>query len=195
MEKFLSFFFFLLLSLSFKNITYAQQEIETCFTFIEVGAYKKAVEIGKLAIKKYPKNSNAYGCLGYAYYTLGELKPAYENLTKAETLAKNKKELMYIYNIMGKIEHSLGNLDDALFYYNKSLNLAKDLDNTDYQVDILNNMGKIYRSKRTLNKALSCYVKALSLEIKNKYPFITIFLLYIAKEMILKRLLKTYKRL
>jgi tetratricopeptide (TPR) repeat protein len=191
MEKVLSFFFFLLLSLlPFKNITYAQQEIETCFTFIEVGAYKKAVEIGKLAIKKYPKNSNVYGCLGYAYYALGEFKPAYENLTKAESLAKNKEELMYIYNIMGKIEHSLGNLDDALLYYNRSLSLAKTLGNTDYQVDILNNMGKIYRSKKEWDKAFSYYGKALGLEIKKKYPFITILLIYVAKEMIFKRLLK-----
>ena len=135
MEKILSFFFFLLLSfLPFKNIANAQQEIEACFTFIEVGAYKKATEVGKLAIKKYPKNPNAYGCLGYAYYALGEFELAYENLKKAESLAKNKEELMYIYNIMGKIEHSLGNLDNALLYYNKSLKLAENLGNTDLRL-------------------------------------------------------------
>jgi hypothetical protein len=65
--------------LSFKNIAYAQQEINACLTFIQAGDYKRAIEAGKLAVKKYPKNSKAYGCLGFAYYALGELKLAYEN--------------------------------------------------------------------------------------------------------------------
>ena len=181
--------------LPFKNIANAQQEIEACFTFIEVGAYKRAVEVGNLAVKKYPKNPNAYGCLGYAYYARGEFKPAYENLKKAESLAKNKKELMYIYNIIGKIEHNMGNLDDALLYYSKSLSLAKISGNTDYQVDIFYNMGKIYRNKKALNKALSCYGKAFGLEIKKKYPFIAILLFYIAKEIFFKKLLKTYRKI
>jgi len=79
MIKVLSIFFLLLIILAFKNIGYAKTSIDACWTFNKAGDFKRAIEAGKLAVKKYPKNSKAYGCLGFAYYALGELKLAYEN--------------------------------------------------------------------------------------------------------------------
>jgi len=60
MKKILSIFLLLLSFLAFKNIAYAQRKIDACRTFIEAGDYKRAVEVGKLAVKKYPKNPKAY---------------------------------------------------------------------------------------------------------------------------------------
>jgi hypothetical protein len=91
MKKALSIFFLLLSILAFKNIAYAQQEIKECINFIEAGDYKRAVQVGKIAVEKYPENVPAYSCLGLAYYKVGELKLAYENMKKAESLTNNKK--------------------------------------------------------------------------------------------------------
>jgi len=162
MKKVLSIL--LLLSfLPFKNIAYAQQEIAACFTFLNAGDYKRAVEVAKLAVKQYPKNSKAYDCLGYAYYFLGELNLALENFKKAESLTSNKEDLIRIYNIIGVILQRLGPLDDALLYFSRSLSLAKDLGNTDLQAGLLNNIAAIYHDKGELDKALSYYEESLRL--------------------------------
>jgi len=144
--------------------TYDQPEIKACWAFINVGDYKRAIEAGKLAVEKYPKDPEAYLCLGLAYFEVEELKLALENLKKAESLINNKAVLMQIYNIIGRIFHRMGYLDDALLYCIRSLSLAKDLGNKDLQVSILNNIAGIYKDKGELDKALSYYEEALSLQ-------------------------------
>jgi tetratricopeptide (TPR) repeat protein len=158
-----------------KNITYSQleitnsqSEINTCFNFINTGDYKKAIEVGKLAVQKYPENSVAYYCLGEAYHKIGELNLAYENMKKAESLTNNKEDLMHIYNKIGQILESMGNLDDAALYFMKSLISAKELNNIDMQASILNNIANVYSSKGELDKALSYYEESLSLRTNEK---------------------------
>jgi tetratricopeptide (TPR) repeat protein len=145
------------------GMAYAQQEIYACFNFNKIGDYKRAIETGKLAVKKYPKNSDTYYCLGYAYHNIGELKLAYENMKKAESLTNKKEDLMYIYNEIGMILYSMGYLDNALLYCSRSLSLAKDLGDTDMQGAILNNIALIYKDKGELDKALSYYEESLNL--------------------------------
>jgi len=168
MKKTLSIFLLLLSLLVFKNIAYAQQEIDACWNFNKAGDYKRAIESGQSAIKKYPYNSEAYRCLGNAYYNVGELKSAYDNMKKAERLTNNKKVLMYIYNDIGRILGRMGNLDDSFLYYNRSLSLAKDLGNTDMQATLLNNIALIYENKGELDKALSYYEESLNLQTNEK---------------------------
>jgi tetratricopeptide (TPR) repeat protein len=169
MKKALSIFFLLFSLLVFKNISYAKTPIDVCQTFIEAGNYKRAIEAGKLAVKKYPKDAEAYFCLGKAYYNVGELELAYKNMKKAESLTNNKKGLMYIYNKIGMILDGMGYSNDALLYYSKSLSLAKDLGNTDMQAATLNNIALIYSNKGELDKALSYYEESLSLTTNEKY--------------------------
>jgi len=168
MKKALSIFFLLLSLLAFKNIAYAETPIVACWNFNKAGDYKRAIEAGKLAVKKYPKNSDAYFCLGIAYHNVGELKLAYENMKKAESLTNNKEDLMSIYNQIGRILHSVGYLDDALLYYSRSLNLAKDLGDTAMQAALLNNIALMYSKKGESDKALSYYEESLSLGIDEK---------------------------
>jgi len=159
MRKALSIFFLLALL----HTSYAKTPIDTCWDFNYAGDYKRAIEAGKLAVKKYPKNSNSYYCLGIAYHNAGELKLAYENLKKAESLTNKKEYLMYIYNQIGLILGGMGYLDDALLYFSRSLSLVKDLGNTDMQADLLNNIALIYDKKGELDKALSYYEESLNL--------------------------------
>jgi tetratricopeptide (TPR) repeat protein len=168
MKKALSIFFLLLSLLAFKNIAYAETPLDACLNFYKAGDYKRAIEAGKLAVKKYPYNLLAYSCLGGAYYKVGELKLAYENMKKAESLTNNKASLMYIYNQIGMILKDMGYSNDALLYYSRSLSLAKDLGNTDMQAPLLNNIAGIYKDKGELDKALSYYEESLSLETNEK---------------------------
>jgi tetratricopeptide (TPR) repeat protein len=86
-----------------ENLTTSQPEVEACFNFHKSGDYKKAVEAGKEAVKKYPNNFKAHYCLGLNYRVLGELKLALEHMKKAESLTSNKRDLMHIYNEIGLI--------------------------------------------------------------------------------------------
>jgi tetratricopeptide (TPR) repeat protein len=168
MRKALSIFFLLLSLLAFKNIAYAETLIDACWNFNKAGDYKRAIESGKLAVKKDPYNSDAYYCLGEAYFNIGELKSAYENMKKAESLTNNKKDLMYIYSWTGIILDKMGYSDDALLYYSRSLSLAKDLGNIAAQASLLNNIAVIYKDKGELDKALSYYEESLSLKTNEK---------------------------
>jgi tetratricopeptide (TPR) repeat protein len=167
MKKALSILFLIGL-LASGNIAYAQQEIDACITFNEAGDYKRAIEAGKLAVKKYPKDPLAYICLGLTYYNVGEFNLAYENAKKAESLTVNKEDLMDIYSLIGNILMSMGRLDDALLYYNRSLSLTKDLGKIDMQAPLLNNIAIIYYRKGELDKALSYYEKSLYLQTNEK---------------------------
>jgi tetratricopeptide (TPR) repeat protein len=168
MKKALSIFFLLLSILAFKNIAYAETPLDACWNFIDAGDYKRAIEAGKLAVKKYPKNSDAYSCLGYTYYKIGELKLAYENMKKAESLTNKKEDLMRIYNEIGLILEKMGYLDDALLYFSRSLSLAKYLGNTDMQATLLNNIAMIYYVIGELDEALSYFEESLSLKTNEK---------------------------
>jgi tetratricopeptide (TPR) repeat protein len=146
------------------EITHSQPEIDACSNFLKAGDYKKAIEFGKLAVQKYPENPAAYYCLAETYYKVGELNLAYVNMKKAESLTNNKEDLMHIYNRIGLIMSNMGNLDDAVLYFMKSLISAKELNNIDMQASILNNIANVYNSKGELDKALSYLEESLSLQ-------------------------------
>ena len=167
----------------FNSHSHVETPIEECWTFNNNKDYKRAIESGKLAIEKYPDNSEAYRCLGTAYYNTGELNLAYENIKKAESLTNDKEGLMDIYKQIGEILHKMGRLDDALLYYNKALKLIEDSEienlndknpnnrvNRIYEelmegdrIEILNNIALIYEEKGQLDKALNYYRESLSL--------------------------------
>jgi tetratricopeptide (TPR) repeat protein len=141
------------------GMVYAQQEIDACLNFNKAGDYKKAIEAGQSAIKKYPKDSMAYRCLGeaylklyiYHYFNKGDivngqkfLKLAYKSMEKATSLTNNKEDLMYINKEIGEILDYMGYFDKAVSYYKKSLNLAKGLGNTDMQAYLLKQIAEYY---------------------------------------------------
>jgi tetratricopeptide (TPR) repeat protein len=168
MRRALSLLFIILSLLVFKNLAFAQPEVEACLNFYHARDYKRAIEAGKRAVQKYPKNPNAHFCLGISYYQVGEFKLALEHMKRAESLTSNKKDLMYIYNQIGLIYNVMGNLDDALLYYSRSLSLARDLGSKSMQAANLNNIAEIYRAKGEFNKALSYFEESLRLKTDEK---------------------------
>ncbi len=173
MKKAFSLLFIILSLLAFKNFTFAQQEVDACFNFREAGDYRRAIEAGKIAVKKYPNNLHAHGCLAMSYYEIGELKLALEHMKKAESLASDKRSLMHVYNWLGLIYSGMGYLDDAILYYNRSLSLARSLGDRRGQALVLNNMANIYEKKDELDKALSYYEESLRLKTNEKEKAIT----------------------
>jgi tetratricopeptide (TPR) repeat protein len=144
------------------------KEVYECYNFLKAGDYKKAIEAGKRAIKKYPNNPVAHYCLGISYHKIGELKLALEHMKRAESLTSDKKKLMYIYNEIGLIYLKIGYLDDALLYLSRSLSLARDLENRSMQASVLNNIAGIYGYKGELDKALGYIEESLRLKTDEK---------------------------
>ena len=149
-------------------MAYVEPEIATCEYYNARSLCESAIESGKLAVKKYPKNLTAYYCLAEAYSCAEDFKLAIETMKKAESVAKNKKDLIDFYIKIGDLFKDAGKFDDALLYYNKSLGLAVDLKNLSKQVQILNIIAVMYESKGDLDKALSYYEKSLNLPISEK---------------------------
>jgi len=168
MRRALSLLFIILSLLVFKNLAFAQPEVDACFNFYNARDYKRAIEAGKRAVQKYPKNSDAHFCLGKSYRMVGEFNLALEHMKRAESLTSNKKDLMYIYNQIGMIYEGMGYLDDALLYYSRSLSLARDLGSRSEQASLLNNIAGIYRNKGELDKALGYYEESLRLQTDEK---------------------------
>jgi tetratricopeptide (TPR) repeat protein len=173
MRKALSLLFIILSLLAFRNFAFAQPEVDACYNFHNAGDYKRSIEAGRVAVEKYPNNSDAHYCLGISYHAIGEFKLALEHLKKAENLTSDKGDLMYIYNQIGLIYRRMGYLDDALLYYSKSLSLARDIGDRSVQASVLNNIALIYRKKGELDKALGYYEESLSLETDEKEKAIT----------------------
>jgi len=168
MKKAFSLLFIILSLFSFKNFAFAQPEVDACYNFYKAGDYRRAIEAGKVAVQKYPNNIDAHFCLGASYYAIGEFKLALEHMKKAERLTSDKEDLMDIYNQVGIIYEKMGYLDDALFYYNRSLSLARDLRDKSMQASVLNNIGVIYEKKGELDKALGFYEESLRLKTDEK---------------------------
>jgi tetratricopeptide (TPR) repeat protein len=168
MRRALSLLLIILSLLVFKNLAFAQPEVDACFNFYDARDYKRAIEAGKRAVQKYPNNSGAHFCLGISYSQIGELKLALEHLKRAESLTSHKEDLMYIYGWIGLIYHRMGYLDDALLYHSRSLSLARDLGDRRMQAANLNNIAEIYRKKGEFDKALNYYEESLRLKTDEK---------------------------
>jgi tetratricopeptide (TPR) repeat protein len=168
MKKAFSLLFIILSLLAFKNFSFAWPEVDACFNFRKAGDYRRAIEAGKIAVKKYPNNLHAHGCLAMSYYEIGELKLALEHMKKAESLASDKRSLMQVYNWLGLIYSGMGYLDDAILYYNRSLSLARSLGDRRGQAAVLSNIARIYRDKGELDKALGYFEESLRLTTDEK---------------------------
>ena len=160
--------FIVLLFLVSVGLSYAKSEVDNCFNYLKAGDYQRAISAGKRAVKLYPGNSDAHLCLGIAYYKVGELDKALRSMKEAERLATDKRDLAIIYNRLGLIYDNKGDLDNALFYYNKDLGLSKELGDKRGEAAALNNIATIYEKKRMLDKALEYYEQSLRLQYDEK---------------------------
>ena len=147
---------------------WAGPDLDACWNFSKAGDYPRAIASGKRAIKAEPRNPGSFYCLSKAYYSSGELKLALPEMQQAERLATGKEDLMYIYNFMGLILDNMGDKEQALQQYNRSLSLARELSNNDQEATALNNVASIFQDLGQLDQALEYFEKSLELRPDDK---------------------------
>lgn len=130
----------------------------------------------KLALEKtlVAKNSSSedsvkaviHNQLGRIYLQLSNYKDAKINLTSAmkiNTLLNLKKNLQGNYINYGTYMNEMMEIDSAIFYYNKSYDLAKELQDTTGIIASLNNLGYVNAMLGNVDKEQSYYRKILSM--------------------------------
>jgi tetratricopeptide (TPR) repeat protein len=133
--------------------------IEKCRKAIENGDLIKALELAKQSVETYPDNFESYLCLAAVYYDMKNFKKALENLKKAEKLTSDKENLINIYYYIAEIYVDTNELDNALTYFHKTLDLIKHTNkDTAY---ILSRIADTYFRKGNLKKSIEYYSKAL----------------------------------
>jgi CHAT domain-containing protein len=76
----------------------------------------------------------------------------------------NRRKIASLLNNIGVLYETQGNYEQALNYYQKSLELAKTLENDRGIARTLNNMGVIHYRQRHYDLALQCYHESLTLK-------------------------------
>jgi tetratricopeptide (TPR) repeat protein len=140
-----------------------RKEIDECYKLQEEGDYQKAIEVGEIAIKKYPKDPLAYYHLSRAYFKAGKNEIGYKTKEKADNLIKKEKPMISVYKNLGIIYRMLGELDEAFSYYEKVLNLAKDMGDKNMASILLCNIAIAYYCKGNLGEALKCCQESINL--------------------------------
>jgi len=151
-----------------QTTAFAQTYVERCMDYYDAGDYKRAIEEGKKAVRFYPNNFDAHFCLGASYWKVGELDLALSSMKNAEKFALSKEDLSFVYHYLGSIYDYKGDLDNALFYYSKSLSLSRELGDKEGEASALGGIANVYRSKGDLDKALDYYEQSLKLKTDEK---------------------------
>jgi len=156
------YFLALLLVFGLVSVTYAN-EIEKCANYFKSQNYQLALQAGQKAVRFYPRSADAHFCLGKTYTKLGDFKLSIKELKTAEKLTNNKDVLGSIYSYIGGDYDNLGDLDNALLYYDRQLEIARDLNDKEGESEALNNIAGIYVKQGNYDKALEYYNKSLQL--------------------------------
>lgn len=101
----------------------------------------------------------------------GDYQKALKCMNAALALAKKinyKSEEAEIYNGIALNNHFMGNLDNALFNYQKSLSLFKEIKDTASTALILYNIAQVYFIKTEYNKALNHAFESLKISEQTK---------------------------
>jgi len=157
-----NYFLALVLVLSLASVANAN-EIEKCFNYFYSQNYQLALQAGQNAVRIYPRSAEAHMCLGGTYSQLGYFDLGIKEFKTAEKLTDNKAALGAIYSFIGNDYYSLGDLNNALLYYDRQLEIARDLNNQKKEGIALNNIALIYQDQGNYDKALEYFNKSLQL--------------------------------
>ncbi len=104
----------------------------------------------------------------YYYQKNPDLATFYtDQIIKEAKLSENKVWESFGYNEYGRIEESKGNIDKALHWHLKALDLRKEIEDKDKQADSYEKIGRCYFEKTNYDSALFFYKKALVLNKEN----------------------------
>jgi tetratricopeptide (TPR) repeat protein len=156
--------YFLALVLMFGLVSVANaNEIEKCANYLNSQNYQLALQAGQNAVRIYPQSAEAHACLGEAYTDLGYFNLSIKELKTAEKLTNSKDVLGRIYSLIGIDYDILGDLDNALLYYDGALIIARDLNDEEGESIALSSIAGVYEQQGNYDKALEYYNKSLQL--------------------------------
>ena len=131
------------------------------------GNLNKAIDHFLKAMEIFQKINDSTGItktylgLGLTHYYLKNLENSLEYNNLALTVSKkiNKKHIDKIYNNIGLVYMSLNQNDSALYYFEKSIINAIEINNKNVAVYSYGNIASIYLSQEKFKKALDIYKK------------------------------------
>ncbi|MFX0041625.1 MAG: tetratricopeptide repeat protein [Candidatus Hodarchaeota archaeon] len=104
------------------------------------------------------------------YYKKRDLSSALKNLELASKNFKEEKDLLneaICYNEIGIIQEDLGFFDQAIYHFNRALEILKDLNEYQKAIKTLNNLGNVYYLINDLEHSYKYYQEALNLSEHN----------------------------
>jgi tetratricopeptide (TPR) repeat protein len=141
----------------------------------EQGEYEKALQIFKTVVKKQPSSAFALRDVGHAAFHLQDFTTALDYYEKALKIQPN---LLGVYFNTGLIHMKRGHVNDAVYYFQETLQRAHPLTPGAYYSGLFHtmesltlqcrlNLGALFKSRGELEKALEQYRMALEMNPKN----------------------------
>jgi signal transduction histidine kinase len=166
--------------LNAKNINYKAGEIESklieCIVYINTNKSKKAYDLlmniktEKEVLNNVYLNAKTLFTLGFYYYSTGQYDLAIKYFEDEIELLKNVNNFNLLYNAnihLGKTYIKIGNLQEAKFYHENAIQIAKKSSIVDFpkQHDLL---GEIFHAQKLFEAALESYYKGLKANYRSK---------------------------
>lgn len=139
-------------------------EIDNCFDALKIKDFVRAVSVGRDAVLKFPRNSDAFYCLGQAYRETGQLQMAIPLLKRAERLAFNKQDLLFVVSQIGVAQQAAGDYTAAQSEFERALALARELRDAHMEASSLSNLAVALTRRGEYDQALAHYQEALALK-------------------------------
>ena len=138
------------------------------------GKYKESAEYGIQAVRQY-EALNMLDQVAYRYAEMGygmkysNLEKALSYMRKGKSIAErdqNEKVLKDIYNNYGVLKEIENELDSALYFYNRSLKIKQQQNDTIGIPYSLSNMAGVYGLQKNFDKAKTYFNKALETRLR-----------------------------
>lgn len=148
-------------------------EVDDCFAALKTFDFGAAVSVGREAVVKYPRNSDAFYCLGQAYRETGQLQMAVPLLKRAERLTNSKEDLLFVVSQIGVAHQAAGDYAAAQTEFERALVLAKEVKNPHMEASSLSNLAVVFTKRGKFDQALVHYQEALSLKEREEDKAVT----------------------
>lgn len=128
--------------------------------------YNKSIEYYDKTIKLNPKYEKAYNNRAVSKNAIFEYDGALEDIKKLFELITDKEYLYMYYDNLGLIKSNIGEHDEAIANFNKSIELNNTYDN------VYNNRGSTYLLLEKYDEAIKDFNKAIKLNYKFKWAYL-----------------------
>lgn len=108
------------------------------------------------------------------YYKKRDLPNAIKNLELALRNFEKEDDLFNVaicHNEIGLIQEDTGFFDQAIYHFNRSLEILKEVNDNQKLIKVLNNLGNIYYSVKDLEQSYKYYQEALDLSKREKLMY------------------------